>query len=409
MRRFHGNACISAQCHDEESTTAGNWGPASSVTSKSLDRRVKQRSLLLFYPNARYEFTHVSKGQFNQGQLAIMLQDQVPTETAVSLSKPVHVWKAPSGVKQFPTEEDCNPTWLLTNGWSIVPVPCTTTQPQRLRGRHHARRTQYGLRPRVASTIHAAMGSTLPSIVTAVTSEGTSHGGLDFGLWTAALVVVLLSRTRRASHMFFVGDKDATITHLLDVLITKNNRFLGIITDLLDRLCLIIPTVSEPVAQAAPAQMDNLFDENHPLQPVLPHPTVFQPKDSVVANIIAVYHIISLQDLHFNYLGATINLRRRLNEHNSLQGSIQTKNPALLPFALFAYVAGFATLRDAQHFEHVWREQCRRRMENRTSSDPPAAFISEIGRQLLARENHLLPPGTTPLRMVQCGNLAIQR
>ena len=65
------------------------------------------------------------------------------------------------------------------------------------------------------------MGSTLPAIVTAVVAvTGMPY---DFSLWEAAMVVVLLSRTRYANQIVFVGDKRETVAHLIKILTSKQH------------------------------------------------------------------------------------------------------------------------------------------------------------------------------------------
>jgi hypothetical protein len=67
---------------------------------------VKQPRELVFHPNAKFEFTQVSKGKFNQGQLALMIN--VPSNETLDDKLLVHVFAAPSGVKECPSPEQCN-------------------------------------------------------------------------------------------------------------------------------------------------------------------------------------------------------------------------------------------------------------------------------------------------------------
>ncbi len=122
---MHAGTFRMIQCHDEESTTGGNWHPANEGTSRRLDKKVKQPRELVFYPNAKFEFTQVSKGKFNQGQLALMID--VPSNEILDGKLPVKVFAAPSGVKNFPSPEQCNEKWLLGNYWATVDVPLKTS------------------------------------------------------------------------------------------------------------------------------------------------------------------------------------------------------------------------------------------------------------------------------------------
>jgi hypothetical protein len=233
MQLLHAGTFRTAQCEDEESTTGGNWHRASEGTSRRLDKKVKPRRELVFYPNAKFEFTKVLAGKFNQGQLALMLE--VPSESTLSRKEPLTLYGAPSGVKNFPVPADCNRLWLLENGWYEVKVPLQTSASEQIVRGIQARRNQYPLKPRVSSTIHACMGSTLHALVSAVVS--LLDMPYNFSLWEAAQIVVLLSRTGSADAIYFVGDKEATVKHLIDVLSGQQYRYLRFISTLLDKLC----------------------------------------------------------------------------------------------------------------------------------------------------------------------------
>jgi hypothetical protein len=84
----------------------------------------------------------------------------------------------------------------------------------------------------------------------------------DLSLREAATAVVLLSRTRSANKIFFVGDKKETIKHLLNVPVYHQHRFLRYITDLLNKLCGKRTSV-----------------------PILRQPTVFRPKDTILTSV----------------------------------------------------------------------------------------------------------------------------
>ena len=51
MKLMHAGTFRMIQCHDEESTTGGNWHPANEGTSRRLDKKVKQPRELVFYPS----------------------------------------------------------------------------------------------------------------------------------------------------------------------------------------------------------------------------------------------------------------------------------------------------------------------------------------------------------------------
>ena len=59
------------------------------------------------------------------------------------------------------------------------------------------------------------------------------------------------------------------------------------------------------------------------------------------------------------YIGATVDLRRRLRQHNGeLVGGARRTSAGTWSVAL--YVSGFHEWRDALRFEYAWRRACRR-------------------------------------------------
>jgi predicted GIY-YIG superfamily endonuclease len=208
------------------------------------------------------------------------------------------------------------------------------------------------------------MGSTLPAIVTAVTA--LSDMPYNFTLWEAALVVVLLSRTRKARQMFFVGDKRATVKHLLDVLKGNQHRFLRYITGLLEKLC----------------------GERSDVPPIIRQPTAFHAKDTILTSVPGVYLIISTRQPEFSYIGQTPSLSIRLHKHNAGTGPKITGSFGLIPFAMFAYVVGFQHEGERLNFESLWKVTARRRRNIVTSSNDGLVLIA---RDLVAECNKIHP------------------
>jgi predicted GIY-YIG superfamily endonuclease len=335
MKLMHAGTFRMIQCHDEESTTRGNWHPANKGTSRRLDKKVKQPRESVFCPNTKFEFTQVSKGKFNQFQLALMIN--VPSNEILDVKLPVNVFAAPSGVKNFPSPEQCNEEWLLGNDWTTVDVPLKTSCNEQIVRGIQARQTQHPLKPRVSSTIHACMGSTLSATVSAAVSlTNLPH---NFSLREAAQVVVLLSCTRTADAMFFIGDRETTIKHLIDVLSGQQHRCLRFISSLSDKLC------GESVDRIE----------------ILPQPTRFRPMDSTLPRNPAVCLIASTKRPHFEHIGETDNVARRIEQHNSLRGPHATTQPDLLPFAMHACVVGFNDKTERMHFEAEWKVNNQRR------------------------------------------------
>jgi predicted GIY-YIG superfamily endonuclease len=68
------------------------------------------------------------------------------------------------------------------------------------------------------------------------------------------------------------------------------------------------------------------------------------------------YMLVSLKDTKASYIGYTVNLRKRINTHNSTAGGSKGSNrPHLKPWGLLAYVAGFDSKELALKFERDWK------------------------------------------------------
>jgi predicted GIY-YIG superfamily endonuclease len=377
MMSYHNKTFIVVKSIDEESTTAGDWRCAAIPTITRLGKKVKTKQSLILYPKAHFEFTYNEKNKFNQGQLGILLT--VPTKQHLEDQRSIEIWKSPSGTKEFPSPQNCNCLFLSANGWTKVLVPFKTSLPENLSRGLQARRTQYGLKPRISSTIHACMGSTLSSVITAlvpIPNYNLNGRVLDFSLWEAAQVVVLLSRTREARNIYFVGNREATINHLILVL-QKTHRFLPCISQLLADLC----------------------NEGH-VTPIYSHPSQFRPCDASIASIPGVYLLVSTRDTSYSYIGETNSITKRLTQHNSGQGPSATNNPLLMPWALMAYTTGFKTRSDRLCFETLWKCTARRR----SNLGKTGEGLITIGQELIAVRNSRLDNGNK-YRIVRCGDI----
>jgi len=70
-----------------------------------------------------------------------------------------------------------------------------------------------------------------------------------------------------------------------------------------------------------------------------------------------VYMRVSAKDQRALYIGQTMNIERRLKEHNSGFGSLESCDPAKRPWAMFAYEGGFSRDRYLmRNFECRWQD-----------------------------------------------------
>jgi predicted GIY-YIG superfamily endonuclease len=326
---------------DVESIAEGQWHNASLATSAYLTTKVREPQKLYFYPNARYEITYNKTDQFSHSQLALMVEP--PTREQINVFAPIKLLIAPCGCKQNPDVIDA--AHLTENeGWRYENIGTADTTPTSISYGLKAKRKQYGLRMRIASTIHAIMGQTLDALVTRVT-EGTGREKKDkkYALWLREQIVVLLSRTRRCQNMYFVGDPKATSKALADLLLIKT-QYSEYICKLVDLLCV------NKEGEQSSYQFSVIDQSVHSFRPIdIPLPSV---------GTGCVYLLLSLQDKVTTYIGQTHGLAKRLNEHNSGIGSKQTAVTHLRPWALIAYVVGFSnqSTKSLIAFEHQWQQ-----------------------------------------------------
>ena len=216
------------------------------------------------------------------------------------------------------------------------------------------------------------MGSTLDYLVTSLCDN---NDNIDYGLWEAAQIVVLLSRTRYAKNLMFVGNREATINAILNAL-SKPHPHLTKINNLIERLC----------------------NENQ-TPVIIPHPTIYRPRDATIPALRCVYLLVSTKFHDITYIGETDNLSRRLYQHNLGKGSSGTRIAMLMPWALIAYVVGFETRQSRQMFEARWQQQRpRRRTYGNTTT-----MLLDHALQLMSEWQQRHPD--EKLNIVQCGEI----
>jgi predicted GIY-YIG superfamily endonuclease len=415
MRRIHGSSMLYSKALDSESTLEGNWIDATNVTSKALSQKIKAPPLLAFYPKAQYEITFNKEGYFSQSQLAILAK--MPSRLEVDAKEPVSVYVAPEGCKSVPlgltTREE-----FLSSGFTEHKIGIGPERAENIGLGLQGKRKQYGLRHRIASTIHAGMGQDLCAVITKVDTDSD-----DYKLWEKEQVVVLLSRTHFAKDIIFVGPKKNT-SEALATLLLKRSQYSDYMDYLLDRLA---PDVVVPVADArcravaatfahttatgsasltshtsenansqgpsilgredaavappvAPPVAPFLLDivENYPFRPI----DVQLPQD----NSGFVYILVSRKQLEVTYIGETKNLAARFDTHNRGAGAATTTDPHLRPWGILAYVCGFEGCPRAarQYFETLWQASRREHNSNGNTLDADAA--ASLAENLVANK-----------------------
>ena len=356
------------------------WATASARTTTFLNRNVKEMEVVHFYQNAVYELTYNEKGLFSQSQVAVLAR--MPTMDDLRNHRDIELYLAPEGCKTVPNDLD-DTSALLALGWVLIHVGLA---PERIHTIHSlglkAKRQQYGIRHRIASTIHATMGNDLMKLVTCVSKQNK-----DYQLWEKAQGVVLLSRTCHSEDMIFVGRKADTIDALVE-LIQIRSQYSEYMSTLLHNLCL-----SGGFRQHDFPRINLTL---HPFRPI----DVPLPED----NSGFVYVLLSLNNLASTYIGQTRFLVRRLKQHNSSHGSQQTADSSLRPWALLAFVCGFDGNRSQMlQFERRWQQ--RRDYLVGLQGHVHPSQIANLAQTLLSETVANGGPGE--LRFVQCGSLHI--
>ena len=171
----------------------------------------------------------------------------------------------------------------------------------------------------MTNTIHGAQGETLPQMATEINILDP-----DFNIWDKGQLIVLLTRTKKAEDIVFVGHKEDTLRALTSVLLSRTQW-----TDYIDHVLSII-TIST--------------NTNHEVmvRPMNQNDYPFRICDISLPSTRTgfVYFLMSVKDRSFTYIGQTICIRERLPQHNQGYGSSDTSPENLRPYGVLAYICG---------------------------------------------------------------------
>ena len=315
----------------------GEWNDANELTSNSLDQKCKEPRKLLFFVGAVYQFTYNEDGKFSQSQLCLLLE--LPSKFDIDNFRAIQVMVSPPGNNFLEYDPNMIMDDYIQDGWVLTSVGVAPERPQTTPLYMRGKRKQYGLKHHYTSTVHACMGDTLNKIVTEISPN--SHQ-----LWDKGQAVVLLSRTKLAEDIIFVGDKRDTVK-ALSLLIQIPNQWMNYMDNVME-----LASVNE---SADDLQVSVFHHQECPFR--------LCDMQLPTCNTGFVYMLVSLQDTTFSYIGETGNLITRLNQHNSGHGAASTIPSSLRPYAFFAYVSGFNyDKKSRRQFESMWQ---RRRDEER--------------------------------------------
>jgi predicted GIY-YIG superfamily endonuclease len=356
--------CVSFQATDEIEALGGQIVAANRKTIRELNYKCLEPVTLVLFLGAvmRLTYNNVHGTQtcprFSQGQLCIV-QDISHDDTEEST---ITVKLVPPGVRRFDADQ-------LPAEWSDLQLKKRFTPPIILSGRTKARRKQFPLCHFVSTTIHKAIGETLPRIATQLSVRDK-----EYRLWQREQLLVLLSRVPSLNDITFVcTDPDDTVAAIINLL-QQPSRWAAHVDNVLHSL---------DCRNVAPRQV------SHQLNPLLNVQNLMPD-----ASLGFVYMIVSTTDCRYAYVGETSCIRRRLQEHNRGHGAQFTSDPYLRPWALMVLISGFP---DAGHtpensaarkaFERQWH------MHNAALATADVRGILANGQQVLAAatvQNRLL-------------------
>ena len=314
-----GNEYYESRAIDEMClSSTENWVTASNPAKTYLNKKCLEPSSLFLFVGAILRLT-VNKPSLMayQGQLCVLI-DMKKVEEADQII----VALAPAGCREIPSMAVIKTTWRCVTLKKEVGVN------YRLNYKTVCRRIQFPVKLFVASTIHKTMGETLPMVATQIV------GSREFCLWLPEQLYVVVSRVRNLSQVTFVGslrDNEAAIVDLL----SKTTQWMRLTREVLDVWCSRDTTVS--LAKFSPYTPSS--------------------RNLPVHNVGFCYLLQSVPLNSLLYIGSTMNLRRRVAEHNCGAGSHFTSVPNRRPWLVAAYVTGFSAVNASERirtFEKEW-------------------------------------------------------
>ena len=376
VRRFYNSENLRERVSDDvekSKFTQQEWYTASISTSTILDEKLKESKTLLFFVGAIYTctFNHPN-GDFSHSQMALLFE--LPDQEKLDNWQKIKMLVAPPGLKEVIYNANKTKNDYLNDGFKEIKMGVAKEYTQSIPNGFLARRKQYGLKHYVSSTIHSAMGDTLPFMATTI-----SHSDPNYNMWDKGQLVVILSRTKLAKNSIFVGGKEDTLNSFRDLL-TRRTQWSDYIEEVLDLITINLST----------SQI-----ENEPQTPRVATPASYPftiSNYSLPTNESGyVYMLVSQRNQNFTYIGTTNCIRTRLIMHNTGTGAIETAPAYLRPFSLYAYVCGFGgTRRDLRYYiERRWKEERDNMIHNGGIQDPRrwAKSVSNVISHIGNNEN----------------------
>ena len=323
-----GQVVTELQCVDElKLNCTSNWNTAPLAAKRALNRKCLEPEVLYCYENALLRITmNIPSLNVSQGQMCVFNQ--------FFNEKSIEVIVAPPGVRKLPDKNGNGEYMFVEKGWFSVTVHKQTGFVHNFKG-SSLRRTQFPLKNFMAMTIHKAMGETIGKIVTKI-----DFSEREYCLWEREQLYVLVSRVQHLGDITFLGEKTATLASIRKLL-TQTSQW---------------DEYTETLVRTSANQADAIFNLAR-VSPYRPRKIELPPGE-----VGFVYLLVSTKDAMSTYVGQTSDLRRRLREHNSGNGSYLTNQPHLRPWGVLCFATGFSDIgevnkRERTELEHFIHHQ----------------------------------------------------
>ncbi len=314
-------------CSAWNKTAHSDWGNASDVIRRQLNKKCKEQEICSFTP--------------------------------------VDLLWAPSSCKAIPEGVE-GPDDLLHHGWRLISVgeiarPMVHMFPHGIRDW----RLQYDFHHRIVATVHVIMGSNFNRLIMLL-----SRTDSPYHLWEKEQAVVFLFRMFTVTDLIFVQDRVDMINTLAS-LIQMRSQYTKYILHLSQTLC---GTLVGGSSLGAPVIQNELI--------------LFWPLDIQLPQEGSgyCYIIVLLQDMGTMYIGQALSLVNELNQLNQGIGSLQTWDPRLHLWLLISFVCGFDGNCDMMcRFETNWQRRQQNMLQTGTITMPEQ--IADIAQMIITKWN----------------------
>nr|XP_039259083.1 uncharacterized protein LOC120335608 isoform X2 [Styela clava] len=346
------------------------WGTATTIQSNQITRQVLEPKEIFLFKGSVLRLTYNNNfgtTKFSQGQLCVVENFEETNDVNTEVS--VRVKLVPPGERCFSN---------IDSNWKVFILKPRYTSDVLLSGLTHARRLQLPIRFYKANTIHRVMGETCQLVATEINNEERQKRHLR--LWEKSQLLVLLSRVPTLSCLFFVGNRSITMSTLTEILHTEDYW---------------TTHINERLLSNSTSQSTSIRDYNYPYS--------FSAREIPAFKSGVVYLLISLPFPNVSYLGQTgRNIKRRIAEHNSGNGTTFTSQGHYMPWVPLAIIYGFSddlTELDAERQRRHVERTIHLHVQRNSTPETVLSFMSNLVKGNIDFEN----------RMYYYDNLVVER